>query len=85
MPPLPSKPEIPEPPQRSCLSLGLAALFVSFMVLILLFLTLGSFGPVLIVGGGIFLFAAIQYLIWGRLMTRLLKQQSDNDDQSADY
>ncbi len=44
------------------------------------FLTLGFFGPVLIVGGVAFGIALFHYFVWGWWLGKILREAADDDD-----
>jgi protein-S-isoprenylcysteine O-methyltransferase Ste14 len=57
-------------------------LLMSFGVL--LALPIGFFGPVIILGGGMFVgLMAFHYLVWGRWLTRIIEQEraAENDNK----
>jgi hypothetical protein len=72
----PLKPEESQQQQRSSLlSLVLAFGGGSLLLLVLFFLTLGYIGPVILVAGGVFAFAAFHWLLWGRWLSTSLRQE----------
>ena len=71
---LPPPPELPPKPPASWLSIALVVLFASAMALVLTVLTLGYFGPVLLLGAVIFVVIGLQYLLWGWLFERIYRR-----------
>jgi len=74
------RPELPGP-RRSILSILLAfALFVLTSV-VLFFLTLGSFGPVIVIGGIIFLLIGCHYIVWGWWLGKIIRDEERGLDE----
>jgi type VI protein secretion system component VasK len=79
-PPLPPKPELYEKPRGSWLAILLAGGVLFLVVVGLTFLTLGYFGPVIVVAGimgGVVLF---HYLVWGWWLEKILRQAKAEED-----
>jgi hypothetical protein len=79
-PPLPPKPSLPEKPRGSWLAILMAGgLSISVMVG-LTFLTIGWFGPVVVVGavmGGII---TMHYVVWGWWLQPVLKRAMEEEE-----
>lgn len=69
LPPLESQPKQP----ASWLSIALVVFFGGVMAAVLTVLTLGYFGPILLIGLAIFLVVGVQYLLWGWLFERIYR------------
>jgi hypothetical protein len=86
-PPLrPVRPDFETKPSGSWLYIGLVAFGGVAAVVILSFLTLGFFGPFVILGLAIFGVIGLQYLVWGWWFERIYRsrpeQQADAVRQS---
>lgn len=58
---------------------------VSLVVyLVLAFLTLNLFGPVLLVGGVLVLVVLFHYVVWGWWLSRVIRQVEGEEDDAAD-
>ena len=64
-PPLPPKPAPPERPRSIWLALLLLCSGAVAAVVLLTFLTLGFFGPLVLLGLGVYVIIGLQYLLWG--------------------
>ena len=77
----------PNPPhrtRRSLIPLLLAVILFSLVSAVLVFLTLGAFGSMLLIVAVIFLVAGLHYLIWGWWLGNILRQEElDEQDQSS--
>ena len=76
----------PEPPDRdgsSWLAIILAGLLGTAAVVTLTFLTLGSFGPVLLIGLLIFGLVAFHYFVWGWWLQRILRREHDQESDEG--
>jgi drug/metabolite transporter (DMT)-like permease len=78
---LPPPPELPPKPPASWLSIALVMLFGMALAMVLTVLTLGYFGPVLLLGAAIFMLIGLQYLLWGWLFERIYRPRPDQDDK----
>ena len=79
-PPLPPKPEKPpERPRGSWLAILLMGSGALAAVVILTFLTLGFFGPIVVLGLAIFGVIGLQYLVWGWLFERIYRTPKDGE------
>ena len=70
----------PEPPDRggsSWLAIMLAGLLGAAIVVTLTFLTLGYFGPVLLIGLLIFGLVACHYFVWGWWLQKFLQREHE--------
>ena len=61
----PQKPQPPEKPRSIWLALLLLGSGAVAAVFLLTFLTLGFFGPLVLLGLGVFVIIGLQYLLWG--------------------
>ncbi len=66
-----------EKPRGSWLAIALVAIVGMMCAGALIFLTLGWFGLVLIIGGGIFGLAALHYCVWGWWLTKVLREEEE--------
>jgi ABC-type bacteriocin/lantibiotic exporter with double-glycine peptidase domain len=84
-PPLPERPEFPDPsakPRGSCLTVVAAIVGLLFAILFGL-LMIGFIWP-LVIGFAILGVIALQYLVWGWWFERIYRSQpADNQDRSA--
>ena len=78
-PPLPPKPEPPERPRGSWLAILLMGSGALAAVVILTFLTLGFFGPIVVLGLAIFGVIGLQYLVWGWLFERIYRTPKNGE------
>jgi len=72
-PPFPPRPELPEKPRGSWLAILLVGTAGLACAVVLTFLTLGFFGPFLILGLAIFGIIGLQYLLWGWWFERIYR------------
>lgn len=82
-PELPPRPDPAERPRGSWLALMLAASAMLALIVTLTFITLGYFGPVLVVGavmGGIVLF---HYVVWGWWLPHVLRQAAEEEAEDS--
>ena len=78
------RPELPKP-RRSMLSILLAFALLVVTSVVLSFLTLGSFGPVIAIGGIIFLVIGFHYVIWGWWLGKIIQdEERELDDHGND-
>jgi hypothetical protein len=68
-------------PQRPYLSIVLAFLLAAAVFIGLFFLTLGAVGPMLLIAGGVFLFAALHYLVWGWWLSRMIREEASEEEE----
>lgn len=76
--------EQPQKARGSFLAVFLAIALVLAACICLYFLTAGVFGPVLLIGGGVFALAAFHYVVWGWWLGRIIREeaQADEDEDS---
>ncbi|HEX4129987.1 MAG TPA: hypothetical protein VHZ24_08080 [Pirellulales bacterium] len=67
-------------PSRSWWPIVLAALVAMMASAALVFLTLGLFGVVLAIGGGVFALAALHYLVWGQWLSRIIRDEVEREE-----
>lgn len=65
VPPLPPKPDLAEKPRGSWLAILLMGSGALAFVIVMTFLTLGFFGPIVVLGLAVFGIIGLQYLVWG--------------------
>jgi hypothetical protein len=82
-PPLPERPEIDPKPRGSWLTIALVAFCGVAVAIVLTFLTLGFFGPFVILGLAIFAVIGLQYLVWGWLFERVYRSSVSSDDPAT--
>jgi hypothetical protein len=75
-PPFPPRPELPEKPRGTWLALFLALSAIIAGAVVLTFLTLGFFGPFMLLALGIFGIIGLQYLVWGWWFERVYRSGS---------
>jgi hypothetical protein len=75
----PPRPDEEEVRQRPYLSIVLALLLAAAVFVGLFFLTLGAVGPMLLIAGGVFALVAVNYLVWGWWLGRLIREDADDD------
>ena len=80
-PPFPPRPELPEKPRGTWLALFLAAGFVLAGAVVLTFLTLGFFGPFLLLVLGVFGIIGLQYLVWGWWFERVYRSKPADETE----
>jgi hypothetical protein len=85
-PPLPPKPPLLEKPRGSWLAIGLLGGGGLAAAVVLTFLTLGFFGPILLLALAVFGVIGLQYLVWGWLFERIYRSrpQRENPKPSDD-
>jgi hypothetical protein len=82
--PLPSqKPEPPGKPRSIWLAILLMGSGALALVFLLTFLTLGFFGPMVILGLGIFLIIGLQYLLWGWWFEKVYRSNAASRETDA--
>jgi len=67
----------PEKPRLTWLSLGLASMGLAAACVVLIFLTLGVFGPVLLIGAAMLLLVVLHFVVWGWWLTRIIHEEED--------
>ena len=77
VPPIPTRPDREAKPRGSWLAIVLAGLFTLAILAVLTLLTLGYFGPIILLGLGIFLVIGLQYLIWGWWFERIYRSREN--------
>ena len=82
-PPLPKKPVPPEKPRGSWLAIILLASGGFAAAVVLTFLTLGFFGPILLLGLAVFGVIGLQYLVWGWLFERIYRSRPDVENPAS--
>lgn len=87
--PLPTPPPKPPPPGKPSSSIWpvlLVALVVLLGLIALVFLTLGIFGPVILIGLAVFGIAGMHYLVWGKWLSKMIQdaEAGSEDDDSPD-
>ena len=80
-PALPPKPELPARARTSWLAIGLVAFVGLAIAVVLTFLTVGYFGPVLLLGAAVFAVIGLQYLVWGWWFERIYRQPAQREDE----
>ena len=82
MPEMPTKPPAPPEPKRgsSWLAILLTSMGGVVVIAVLLFLTQGVLGGVLVIGGIVFALTAFHYLVWGWWLEKLIRQADDGDE-----
>ena len=86
MPKLPLPPPKPPEPRQargSWLSIAVAITICMAAYTGLTFLTLGFFGPVLIIGGVVFAIVAFHYVVWGWWLGSVIREASDESDEDG--
>ena len=79
-PPL-ERPSPPQPPSGSWISIFLALLLGTVAVVTLTFITLGIFGPVLVIGGILFLIVGLHYCLWGWWLGSVIRQAEGEEEE----
>jgi len=80
------RPDPAKHPRRSCLSIVLALFLFGGASAVLFFLTLGSFGLVIAIGGGIFLLIGFHYVVWGWWLGKVIhseERENERDDGTS--
>ena len=73
VPPPPAKPDLEARPRSSWMTIPLVVLFGLALAAILTILTLGYFGPVVVLAFGVFFIIGFQYLVWGWWFERIYR------------
>lgn len=79
---MPTRPELETKPRGSWLSIVLAGLLTLAILAGLTLLTMGYFGPIILLGLGIFLVIGLQYLIWGWWFERVYRSPENRRSSS---
>ena len=75
----------PTPPRRgSLLSIVLALTFAVLLSVGLVVVTMGVFGPVLVVFAGMVALAAFHYFVWGWWLSKAIRRQVEEEQRSED-
>ena len=82
-PPELRRPDLP-PPRRSVLSILLAFVLLGLASAVLFFLTLGSFGQVIAIGGIILLVIGFHYLVWGWWLGKIIQAEEQEMDEPGE-
>jgi hypothetical protein len=83
-PPLPPKPEFPSPdnkPRGSWLAILLTGGVTMMVVVALTFLTLGYFGPVIVVAAVMAGVVTFHYVVWGWWLEKVLRQAAEEEQR----
>lgn len=80
VPPLPERPELETTPRGSWLAVGLVLVAGLSIIVVLTFLTLGFFGPFVVLVAAIFGVIGLQYLVWGWWFERIYRSGPIPDD-----
>lgn len=78
--PMPPRPEFAEKPKTTWWTIVLAAFALFFLLSILTVLTLGWFGPIILLVPIAFAVFGLQYLVWGWYFERIYRGRKDQDD-----
>lgn len=84
IPPLPPRLELPEQPRGSWLAILLMAGVTGMLVVVLTFLTIGYFGPVLIVAAAMGCIVLFHYVVWGWWLGKVLRQAAAEEEARRD-
>jgi hypothetical protein len=76
VPPPPERPDLEAQPRGSWLAIGLVAFAALAATIVLTFLTLGFFGPFVVLALVIFGVIGLQYLIWGWWFERIYRSDA---------
>lgn len=82
-PVIPPKPTLPEKPRGSWLAVFLTLGLTFSCVIVLTFLTIGYFAPVLVVGGIMGGVIAFHYVVWGWWLQPVLKRVMEEEEGQA--
>ena len=69
----------PEKPRLAWLSLALASLGLIAACVVLIFLTLGVFGPVLLIGVVLLLLVLFHFVVWGWWLGRIIRNEEEEE------
>jgi hypothetical protein len=73
VPPLPQRPDMETKPRGSWLAIALVLFAGVAITVVLTFLTLGFFGPFVVLTAAIFGVIGLQYLVWGWWFERIYR------------
>lgn len=79
-PPLPPKPQPPPEKPRGWLAILLLGSATLAFIVVMTFLTLGFFGPIVILGLAVFGIIGLQYLLWGWWFERIYRSGATTED-----
>ena len=79
-PPMPVKPEFTEKPRGSWLGIMLAGGLITTTIIVLTFLTIGYFGPVIIIGAAMGGVVTFHYCVWGWWLQPVLKRAMEEEE-----
>jgi hypothetical protein len=82
-PPIPPRPDFDAKPRGSWLTIALVGFGGVALAIVLTFLTLGFFGPFLLLGLAIFVVIGLQYILWGWLFERIYRSGPKHGDSSS--
>jgi hypothetical protein len=68
----------------SWLPIMLASLLAAVVCIVLFFLTLGGFGMVLAIGGGVFAFIGLHYVVWGWWLSRMIREEVEQEERGSE-
>lgn len=74
---------LPESKGRSLLAILLALGLFLGACAVLLLLSGGFFGLVLIIGGGVFAMAALHYVTWGWWLSKKIREEVEAEDEES--
>ena len=75
----------PDEPARgsSWIPIALAAVLFGFVCVVLIFLTVGFFGSILVMAGGLFAFAALHYVVWGWWLSKFIRDEVAAEEEEG--
>jgi hypothetical protein len=76
--------EQPQKARGSFIAVFMAIALAMAVCIGLYFLTAGVFGPVLLIGGGVFALAAFHYVVWGWWLGRIIREEAQADQDAAE-
>jgi hypothetical protein len=77
------RPPDESPRGSSWLPIALAAVLFGFVCVVLIFLTVGFFGSILVMAGGLFGFAALHYVVWGWWLSKLIRDEVAAEEEEG--
>ena len=83
-PPMPPRPELEPKPRSSWLAIVLVLFGAVAVTVVLTFLTLGFFGPFVVLAAAIFAAIGLQYLVWGWWFERVYRAP-ESEESSAPH
>jgi hypothetical protein len=69
----------PPPPRSSCLSIFLAGGLLALTAVALFALSLGTFLPVMVIGGLILFVAGFHYVVWGWWLGPMIHREAEEE------